>query len=490
MPSPRDSGPSRVWPYASAALLAFAAALGLVLGGRTCARVLDGEGPPPGDIADLADGADAAAPPPKAPAKGRCERVSAAGGFLLGEGPKDPAKRAPGATAKSDAPDDEGDEAEADLSPFAVEIGRGALFSGGFTLGTLRDEEGGSVASVVTLDRDGGAGRVIKLARSRGDLEAPIVAASGSTLIAAMMEPNASGRALKVARIEGSEVRWGLELSEGRDESLAYDLALGASAGVLTWDDVTRVERRGVVSLAAFDPASFRVVRPASPVSDPRFDADTPRIAARPGGFWLVYIAREEVRVAKRSAQGDIDEEGSGEQLGHAWLEVIPLDETAGPAGSARAVTPKDGNVLAFDLAAQPGGELLLAVRDDDTPVGSSGGTVTLLRVSLSAVGEPIPVAAEEGGVGVPDLLPGWLALANIRGPMRLVPLDALGTPTGPLLPETAIGLGEIVAATGDVLLVAKPEGRALRLGTLRCVAELLTPPAVPPAATGDAGAP
>lgn len=480
MPPPRDSGPSRVWPYASAALLAFAAALGLVLGGRTCSRMMGSDEPPPGDIAGGDDAPDAAPPARKAPAKTRCERAAPSSGFLLGEGPKEAPKAA--AAAPGDAPDDEPPEAEDDLSPFAVEIGRGALFGGGFALGALRDEEGGSVASVVTLDENGANGRVVKLARSRGDLEAPIVATAGTALFAAMMEPNAGGRALKVARLDGAEVRWGLELSEGRDESLAYDLAIGASAGVLTWDDVSRVERRGLVVLAAFEPSSFRVVRPASPVSDPRFDADSPRIATRPGGFWLVYIAREEVKVAKRSSKGDIDEEGSGEQLGHAWLEVLPLDESAGPAGLARAVTPRDGNVLAFDLAPQTNGDLQLAIRDDDTPTGSSGGTVTLLRVGLASIGEPVPVTAEDGGVGVPDLLPGWLALANIRGAMRLVPLDAGGQPAGPLLPEANIGLGEIVAATADRLLVARPEGRALRLGTLRCVAE--------PAPLPDAGTP
>ena len=59
----------------------------------------------------------------------------------------------------------------------------------------------------------------MKLARSRGDMNAPVVAGLGGAVLAALLEPDASGRAIKLAKVEGEHVTWGPELSEGRDES-------------------------------------------------------------------------------------------------------------------------------------------------------------------------------------------------------------------------------------------------------------------------------
>src|SRR5262249_26534162 len=95
---------------------------------------------------------------------------------------------------KPPAPADAGAEQEDDieeLSPFAVEIGRGVAYGGGFGASVLRDAEGGTAAFIATLGADGHGGKVVRLGRSRGDLDAPVIAAAGDALLAAMIEPHA-----------------------------------------------------------------------------------------------------------------------------------------------------------------------------------------------------------------------------------------------------------------------------------------------------------
>ncbi len=447
-------------PWLGTAVLTLAAIAGVVLALRTCSRITEPasspEAPPVGSAAPDDSGAPAAQAAP------RCAPAAKGKGFLVGEAPKvAPLAKDPKA---GDAEPD-----EPDLSPFAVELGRGAVTSTGYVLGALRDAEGGSVANIVTLRDDGEGGTIVKLARSRGDMDAPIVVAKDDVILAGMMEPNAGGRALKIARVDGETVHWGLELAEGRDESLAFDLGLG-SVGVAVWDDVTTPKRRSVVMLAAFEPKTFATVRRASPVSEPKLDADTPRIMRRPGGFWLIYVAHDEPKEGFRKQGEELDEEGAGEIVPHAWLEVMPLDDSAGPAGIPRSVTPKDGYVLAYDVETTSDGALLLAYRDDDTPTGSSGGQVSITRVTLGKVDEAVPVAMDSVGGGIPDLLPGWIAMSDIRGPKRLAPMSETGELLGLLVAEPSVGLAEPVAAKGENLLVARPEGRSIRLEVVRCL--------------------
>ena len=262
--------------------------------------------------------------------------------------------------------------------------GRPNIWSGGSRCGALRDAEGGTIAAVVTLGHDGQDGKIIRLARARGDVDPPVVAGAGDAVIAAMSEPNASGHSLKVAKIVGENVTWGPELAEGRDESPAYDLAIGATRAALVWDDPSPDSKRSNVVLSTFDPGTLRSATAARPISPPKTDADSPRIIARAGGFWLAYIAHADEdapKLRKDKAPGDDDKPSKkskdddvendidlGETIAAAWIEMIPLDENGAPASTPRRATPKDGHVLAFDLEAGDDGSAILAWRDDDTP--------------------------------------------------------------------------------------------------------------------------
>jgi hypothetical protein len=202
-------------------------------------------------------------------------------------------------------------------------------------------------------------------------------------------------------------------------------------------------------------------------------------VAPRPGGYWLAYVARsEETAKGKKGDEEEDGEERGGETIGHQWIEVAPLDETGSPTAAPRAVTPKDGHVLAFDLTPGDDGGVIVAYRDDDTPSGSSGGHVSAVAVSLGGAGQPRMIAEEDVGAGVPGLLPGWIAVANVSGPTLLAAMSGKGELIDELVVEAAVGNAEPVAASKGAVLLARPAGTAVRLEVLRCAAAAPRPKA------------
>jgi hypothetical protein len=447
----------------------------LGVGYRVCARRTDA----PDSRAPAPEGGapdDAAAPKPVAAP--RCTAASPEP-FVIGEAPPPRARFDRDAGTDGGTSEGEAEEEFDELSPFAVELGRGATYAGGFAVGALRDGEGGSLAMVATVGPDGRGGKLVRLGRSRGDYDAPTVTGHGASVLAAMLEPNAGGRAIRVAKVTGEAVTWGPELAEGRDESLAVDLGATGTGAVVVWDDVSKDGKRSMVMLASFDTETMRGTGEARPVSPPKQDAEAPRLAARPGGYWLAYAA-----LGGASAPKDEDTGRVGEAINARWVEIVPLDEGGKAVSLPRAVTPKDGHALAFDLEPSEDGGVVVAWRDDDTPSGSSGGRVMSVWVRLSGVGEPRVLTEEGSSTGVPDLLPGWLSLSSLSGATQLAPMTAKGELAGQLAPDPLLGNGEALAATREGILVTRPAGKAMKLSVLRCVAE------PPDAGAGEAGAP
>ncbi len=421
--------------------------------------------------------------PPRPVVKSRCAEVSKQP-FVIGDAP------APKPAATST---DDGEPPEDDLAPFAVELGRGIPFGAGFAIGTQREAEGGTVSMVATVGPDGQDGKLVRLARSRGDFDAPVIAAAGDALLAAMIEPNAGGRSIRIAKVEGERVTWGPELSEGRDESLAVDIAATGNRALVVWDDVPSGHERSVIDLASFDITTLRGSGGRA-MTPPTIDADVPRLAPRPGGYWLSYIVHgdapteptankpdsddppDDAGPAKKKPgkkaeanPDDSDTEAAGEAIAHQWLELIPLDESGVPTGGPRAVTPKDGRVIGYDLEDGPEGRAVLIYREDDTPNGSIGGRVKSVTVELGGVGEPHVLAEEGVGTGVPQLLGSWVVIHSMSGPVQIGSIGPKGEIALELAPEKPLGHGEVLAANGDTFLVATPAGRAMKLGVTRC---------------------
>jgi hypothetical protein len=411
---------------------------------------------------NLAEEEDAAAPAPIV-VPPRCKTISAEA-FVVGE---KPTTRARADAGSGDVLPDEADEEFDEFAPYAVELGRGAVVSDGFAVGALRDSDTGSYAMVVRMGADGRNGKLVKLGRSRGDFGAPTVTGYKDSVLAAMLEPNAGGRAIRLVKVTGEQLTWGPEVSEGRDESLAVDLATSGDRGVLVWDDVSKDGKRTMVMIESFDARTMKSDGTTRPISSLKNDAELPRLITRSGGFWLAYVVVGEGKKPK-----DEDTGLGGEAIVPRWIEVVPLDEKGEPVGLPRPVTPKDGHALVFDVEASEDGGMIVAYRDDDTPTGSTGGRVMTVWVRLSGVTEAQMVTEEASSTGVPDLLPGWMAIASLSGATRMGPLSARGELLGELRREPELGNGEVLAGTQASLLIARPAGKAMKLSVLECIAE------------------
>lgn len=468
--------------------------MAIIVGALVVWRTVVGREEPPAPPAPVGSAASASAPSPSVAA--RCEEVPG-DPFIIGDAPAAP-KPAADADADADAGLPEPEEIDDPTAPFAVEVGRGAVFDGGFAVGARRDEKGGASAMVATIGADGKGAKLTRLGRLRGDLDPPVVAGAGAAVIAVMVEPNAGnpnlggGRALRVAKVDRGEVTWGPELPEGRDESQAIDVAGSASRAIVVWDDlVGTTEKRSAIMLATIDVAAMKVVSAAHVVSGSNEDAERPRLVPRPGGYWLAYAVRGAPAAKKKKddkkakAAEDEDDRELGEAITTSYVALMPLDEIGAPSSSSRAVTPKSGHALAFDLELGEDGGAIVAWRDDDTPTGSTGGRLFSTLARLGGVAEPRVLAEETSAAGEPDLLPGWISIAGVSGATRIAALSPRGELLDDLAPEKSLGAGVPVAATRDAILWARPMGKPMRLSVVQCKAR----PAAGAAAEGDAGA-
>jgi hypothetical protein len=441
----------------------------------------------PGDGASTAS---ASANPAEA---GRCHEVAPGKSYVVG--PSEPSK---GSSASPDDPPERDDL----LSPFAIVLGRAIAFDGGYAVGAQGEGEGGTLSSLVLVGPDGATGTPIRLSRSRGDLDPPVVAAAGTGFVVAIIEPNAGGRAVRLARVDGDKVTWGAELRESDDESLALDVAVNGDRGLVAWDAIE--DERSYVSVTGFAAGSVGDASGARRLTPKTTDAEAPRIVPRPGGFYVVYLvrgqerAREVARPGEASpgtdkpkqkdrhrgdtrAPGEVDETRGGEAVMSAWLEVVLVDASGAPSGDPLRVTADDGHVISFDAAPATDGGLVLAYRDEDSPTGAGGGMVKMVRIAAGG-GISGSHQSDEGtpSDGAPTLLPGWVAIPTLRGADLLARLNHDGLPSEPLLADPSLGRGEPIAARGAELLVAEPEGKAMRLRVLSCGERPAPPPAEP----------
>ncbi len=463
-----------------------AIALGVIFAGAGLYRWLAG----PGSV-ETAASASASAAPSSSP---RCSALSPGKEFRVG--PSSSAAAAASSEAGEELPVDRDDL----LAPFAVVVGDAVAHPQGWALGVLGDADGGSAAFVVSIDADGGDGRSVRLGRSRGDMNPPVVVASadGATLYAALLEPQPSTRALRLAAVQGERVTWGAELPEGDDESLAIDLAVNAERGLVAWDGFA--DDKAFVSIATFSLADFSRTSPPRRVTVDAVDADSPRVAAHDRGFYLAYLVhagetrREAVGARgaparpdppkapaplkkKVSPEDEVDEARGGESIGTTWIEVVPIDDSGVPASAPLRVTPEGATVTSFDLGLAADGSLTVAYRDDDAPVGGIGGHVRLVRVHAGGLGPSYDPQDPLPSDGVPSLLAGWLAIPTLSGPDLLAKLGPDGLPIELPTREPSLGLGEPIAARADQLLLADPAGRAMKFRVVTCG---LSPPVAP----------
>jgi hypothetical protein len=354
-------------------------------------------------------------------------------------------------------------EAEIDeFMPFATEVGRGVAYDPGFAVGALTRQGEGTGAVVAFMAGDGTRSRVVSLGASHGDAEPPRVFARGSKVGAAVLEPSGNERSLRVARLDTDSVTWGAEFLQGNDEPLAFDVALSEKRGVAVWDDIPKDRDVSGIFVGTFDPNTFAGATPARVITLLGTDADEPRLANRPGGFWLFWIAR-------RPEQSDFDARYRAEDISYKWLEVVPLDDKGALAGAPRKLGSDRGHVLVYDVAEGRDGSAIVMWRDDDTPSGSPGGRLRRALVRLGGVDGPDEIDDEHLGFGAPNVSSGWLAIADATNPTRIAPMGADGALLDRLGSEALLGSGEPLASKGETLLISRPAGVAVRLFVARC---------------------
>jgi hypothetical protein len=351
--------------------------------------------------------------------------------------------------------------------PFGAEVGEAVALASGFAVGAIHAENGAPMMSVVEIGPDGRGGKVISLGAARGDVEPPRLAVRGALLIAGVLEPERDGRAIRLAAIDSDHVTWGARVHETKDESQVFDLAIGDTRGIVVWDE--DAANGGAVRMSTFDAANPSATTPPRTISPDQSDAEAPRLVARPGGFWLGYLARR-----AESEDEDAEARFQAEAIGFRWVELIALDENGSPVGPARAVTPKDGHVMLFDMAPGPDNSAIIAWRDDDAPGGATGGPVMRVIVRPSSIDEPSVLVEDVSRAGAPNLVGSWLAIADAAGPTLLGPISNTGALTGPLVVEPDLGSGEPLATSANTLLVARPMDRTVTLAVVRCKPDAL----------------
>jgi hypothetical protein len=405
----------------------------------------------------------------------------------------------------ADAGEGEDDDQELAL-PFAVEIGSAVATPGGFAIAGLRSMAGGSGAFIAFFDVPSGSGRLLELGRTYGGADPPRLAAHGARLVAVVPDHDASSGRLRLASISAGGVTWGGEIAASRDQSAEFSVELGESRGVVVWDEFDKKQRRGTIRVSSFDGANVATVTEPRTISLETRDAEAPRLAPRPGGFWLAFTSRPSAAPVKRSpfgkpapgsstrAASDAGSDDSVLRVGQRGIDVVPLDANGSPIAEPRSVTLPRAHVMAFDIGAGADGALLLAWRDDDTAPGVESGAVYMAKVMLDGSITRSVIDDDHGGAGVPSLVvdqkrparagvhPLWLALASVSDRTRLGALSPEGQLLDTLGSDPLLSNAEPLALRDGRLLLGRPRGMAVELSVIDCA------PGPSPAPAADGG--
>ena len=394
----------------------------------------------------------------------------------------------------------------ASLAPLAsdVEVGEAIATQDGFAVGVLRKVHDQTMGSVALLTADPahpatGAMTVafVDLGQPLGDAPPPLPIVRGTELYATFFalppqpadaaDPGAHAklsrqtplaltgaeRALRLFRIADQKAQLAQTLPQQQDESLAYDIAVGASGGAIVWDEDVVGVARGDIKIAILSPDLKQTVTTRVASTDAS-DAELPRIVARRGGYWIVWGASRPEDADAGSAPGE-ELERPAESRRFRWLEVAEVDERGAQVGAIKPLTPPSGHVSMFDLAPRPRelannaavDALDVLARDDVQDADGSGGRIVRITVKGDRIDPPIALVSDAVGRGVPVLLDipladgiakippspaaSWLAFSDVHDHLRLVPLDATRTPIAPPSDETALEKARLLLGVKSV---------------------------------------
>ena len=343
-----------------------------------------------------------------------------------------------------------GDREGLALPPGAYEMGDALVTNDRVFVGVAHDVGGKHKGALVTLVRDGDVLSTPTLEDVDDllpDAPPPKALLFGGKPTLAMYVPQKGTRALAFGP---------MRIPQQSDGSFAFDAATQGEAGAVVWDEDAANAPRGVVKLATlpFAPEGQPLV-----ISGDASNADSPRVALRPGGYWVAWLARK--AEAERDAAPEL--EGPGEKRQLTWLEVAQVDANGHTVGAPMRIAKAGARVESFDMLAHDDA-LDVLVKDDEQPGDDEGSRLVLVTLRGGDAG--VRVIAERGvGRGVPDLLGARAVFVDLADHARLLPIAAGGRAS--LEPE--LDNARPLALLDRSVLAGFPKDSTRPLGVLRC---------------------
>ncbi len=328
--------------------------------------------------------------------------------------------------------------------PGALELGRAIHIGTRVVVGARRANRAG------LLEIDELTARFTELGDAFGDVPPPLPIASFGSEKATAVAYEGTKRHLVIRDSAASAIA---ELPpDPIDESLAFDAAVLPTGGVVVvWDAPTS---NGSAIWASTVLAGK--VEPAVRLTPEDVDGDTPRVVAIGPTIILFWLAH---RGLPKSDAG-IEPEGAGQDLDHAWVEMLAFDGMLHPTSPLRHITPDSGRVSSFDVTPRGGNEMDVVARDAFELHAGQGGTALLVRIRGPELPAPV-VLAEHVGRGVPLLANEWLVFDDTQNRGRAA-FGSIQSPE-PVL-DAARALSAL--ANGDLLVAGEHENA---LHVVRC---------------------
>lgn len=366
--------------------------------------------------------------------------------------------------------------------PFAPTIGSAVVLEGGFAVSGISTKDGRAQAFVAFVPNGERPGRTVFLGAVHGDPDPPLVASDGGRVLAAMESSDAGGRVVELYRLSpASEApERGAEILGVGDTGVG--LAVGEKSSVVVWSPSkgsNTALRLASTSGSAPGPVARERDLPGTN------DAELPVVRARPGGFWLAWIAEKPSADAGARDQDASAEETRPLDASPRMLMVMLLDAEGTPSGAARPVSGDSSHVVAFDAATLDDGALALAWREDDAAPGGETGGSELARVGPDGAIQRGRAADETLSAGAPALVremgrPArvWLAAPGEDDRMRLALLQPNAVATTGFVADDALRGADVLAAAPGTscgkeacvsFLLARTKQRSIELGVARC---------------------
>jgi hypothetical protein len=342
--------------------------------------------------------------------------------------------------------------------PGPLELGRVETSGARVLVGARR----GSRAGVLEVDAP--SARFVETGAAVGDAPPPLPIVSGDKILALAYE---GAKPHLVLRDSASPAAPIVELpADAPDESLAYDAAARADGSIAVVWDAPAAEGSAVFATVVRNGSALPPVR----LSPEGVDADVPRVVALGPTVVAMWIAHR--AIPRPDAAAPL--EGPGQDLDHAWIEMLPFDDTLHSTAPLRHLTPEAGRIQEYDAAVENGMPPTISVvaRDAIELGAGQGGSALLVRASagpgIQRAGPEIPpptVLAEHVGGGLPLLAGGFTLYDDATDRGR-------ASQGGVVSPEPALDAARPLASLpgGDVLVAPESTGpKGAELSVVRC---------------------